>query len=271
MKQLIMTKAEFNDATNNITNYSKNFDNFIFSEFNMSSCLKKYPFSFTKCVFNNIFFDNASIENINFTNCTFNNCYFNQLILTGIEFVGCVFSQTKFCHIMFCYSKIIRCDMPKSNIFYGCSGVDLILSDDINKLNFRYENSPIFSPLCPEYGDSLVGYKKAYYKVKEKSEEYGITQTLITPCIVKLFIPKDALRSNSTGRKCRCNKAKVLSITTLDGKLLNSDIIAISSHDPLFYYEKGKTLTIDDFDENRWNECAPGIHFFLTKNEAIDY
>jgi len=30
-------------------------------------------------------------------------------------------------------------------------------------------------------------------------------------------------------------------------------------------------LEIKDFDINRWNECASGIHFFITKQEAVDY
>lgn len=27
----------------------------------------------------------------------------------------------------------------------------------------------------------------------------------------------------------------------------------------------------DDFDINRWNECAPGIHFFISRQEAVDF
>jgi hypothetical protein len=27
----------------------------------------------------------------------------------------------------------------------------------------------------------------------------------------------------------------------------------------------------DAFDENRWNECSHGIHFFITRKEAEDY
>lgn len=25
------------------------------------------------------------------------------------------------------------------------------------------------------------------------------------------------------------------------------------------------------FDDNRWKECAPGIHCFITRNEAVNY
>lgn len=51
---------------------------------------------------------------------------------------------------------------------------------------------------CPEKG-AFIGFKKA--------NEF----------IVELEIFEDAKRSSATTRKCRCSKAKVLSITNLDG------------------------------------------------------
>ena len=85
--------------------------------------------------------------------------------------------------------------------------------------------------------------------------------------LVKLSIPADARRSNATWRKCRCDKAVVLSITK-NGKEVES---AISDHDADFVYRVGETVEPDGFDENRWEECSNGIHFFITAAEAIDY
>ena len=109
---------------------------------------------------------------------------------------------------------------------------------------------------CPEKG-SFIGFKK----VRGTKEE---------PLIVELEISEDAMRSSATGRKCRCSKAKVVSITTEDGSDVE-DEYAHSSYDPEFIYEVGKTVEVSDFDPNRWNECAPGIHFFITRQEAVDY
>jgi hypothetical protein len=36
-------------------------------------------------------------------------------------------------------------------------------------------------------------------------------------------------------------------------------------------YEVGRTIFAPDFDTDRFNECAPGIHFFINRQEAIDY
>ena len=109
-----------------------------------------------------------------------------------------------------------------------------------------------FYPLqCPETG-SFIGYKKAADK------------------IVMLEICADAKRSSATSHKCRCSKAKVLSITHLDGS--DSGLTEVrSNYSKEFVYRVGETVEVPDFDDNRWNECAAGIHFFITREEAVKY
>jgi uncharacterized protein YjbI with pentapeptide repeats len=81
--------------------------------------------------------------------------------------------------------------------------------------------------------------------------------------IVKLLIPSTAKRSNSTGRKCRAKSAKVLEIFGAEE--------AVSSYDNATVYRVGETLTVAEFDKNRWEECSTGIHFFITRIEAERY
>ena len=106
--------------------------------------------------------------------------------------------------------------------------------------------------VCPEKG-SFIGYKKC---------RGGL--------IVELEIPEDALRSSATTRKCRCSKAKVLSITNLNGSKSKSTE-ATSKRDPSFVYKVGEIVEVPDFDTNRFNECSTGIHFFVTREEAEKY
>ena len=113
------------------------------------------------------------------------------------------------------------------------------------------EEVPYIPMVCPEEGD-FIGWKKAGDK------------------IVKLHIPQDALRSSATTRKCRCNKAEVVEIYNIDGTIANERIVN-GSFDSSFTYEVGKTVEVQDFDTNRWNECAKGIHFFINRQEAINY
>ena len=42
-------------------------------------------------------------------------------------------------------------------------------------------------------------------------------------------------------------------------------------HDKDFIYKVGEIVEVKDFDENRWEECSTGIHFFLTRDEAVRY
>jgi hypothetical protein len=81
--------------------------------------------------------------------------------------------------------------------------------------------------------------------------------------IAVLEIPTHAKRSNATTRKCRASEAIVLECLP----------DAVSLYDPTFKYEVGATVKPinGEFDDNRWNECAPGIHFFLTREEAEAY
>lgn len=104
---------------------------------------------------------------------------------------------------------------------------------------------------CPTDG-SFIGWKKA--------SEY----------IVKLQIPEDACRSSAGGEKCRCDKAYVVEIQNADGTKADIETIH-STHDANFVYTVGATVEVSDFDGDRWNECAPGIHFFIDRRAAVEY
>ena len=109
----------------------------------------------------------------------------------------------------------------------------------------------VFYPLqCPESG-SYIGYKKA------------------SGLVVELEIPADARRSSATSRKCRASKAKVLSITDINGNPAGGQVK--SNYDPNFVYAIGETVEVSDFDDDRWNECSTGIHHFITREEAVKY
>ena len=68
---------------------------------------------------------------------------------------------------------------------------------------------------------------------------------------------------SATGRKCRAERAKVLEVI--------GDEVGVSRHDKNFTYKVGQWVRSDEWDDNRWNECSSGIHFFLTRVEAENY
>jgi len=88
--------------------------------------------------------------------------------------------------------------------------------------------------------------------------------------LVKLLITDDAKRSSGTTLKCRCSKAKVLGIENLDGT--DSGLTEIkSNYDENFVYRVGEIVEVDNFDEDRFNECSTGIHFFIAREMAVKY
>lgn len=108
-----------------------------------------------------------------------------------------------------------------------------------------------------------------------KNADYAIAQTRILPdgdligwkkckgdVIVKLRIPESAKRSHAFGRKCRAEYADVLEVF---GEK------AISQHDGKTEYVVGTRVYPDSFSDDWQEECANGIHFFITRIEAEKY
>ena len=167
------------------------------------------------------------------------------------------------------YADLSYADLIDTDLFHvdlsctNLSNANLNRADlsatNFNNANLKYtslkdikynECTSFFALQCPEKG-SFIGYKKARGK------------------IVELLITEDAKRSSATTRKCRCSKAKVLSITNIENTEEYNEVI--SFHDNSFVYRVGEIVEVKDFDENRWNECSTGIHFFLTREEAVKY
>lgn len=104
---------------------------------------------------------------------------------------------------------------------------------------------------CPSEG-AFIGWKK------------------VDVYLVKLEIPEDAKRSSATTNKCRCDKAKVLEVVSLITNESIKCVINVKFQYRLVY-EVGKTVYPDSFDDDRWNECSHGIHFFINKQDAINW
>ena len=138
-----------------------------------------------------------------------------------------------------CEANLREADLCEANLY----GADLREAD-------HNEGTAFLLSQCPD--GAFIGYKKA------------------SSHIVKLLVPEDAKRSSATTLKCRCSKAKVLEIQNLDGS--KSDLKAVpSDRDENFIYVVGKEKEVEDFDEDRWNECSTGIHFFISREMAVKY
>ena len=144
-------------------------------------------------------------------------------------------------------ANLFGADLSRANL----SGANLSGANLSEANLFRAKNVPFIPYACPDFG-MFIGFKKAHGH------------------IVVLEIPKDARRLSATGRKCRCDKAKVLQIQNLDGAESGLTEIA-SDYSSEFIYRVGEVVSVPDFNEDRWNECSTGIHFFINRQEAVAY
>lgn len=166
------------------------------------------------------------------------------------------FINSTFRHI--CASTMLNNITCNNCSFYECHFYNSNTNDS-NFNNCEYINSPCFYQKCPHEG-AYIAYKKA--------KIYNDNDSRLS-CLVKLLVLEDAKRSSAMSIKCRASKVKVLDITSLDESRHYNTAYSIFAQN--FCYEVGKTIEVTHFDENRWNECARGIHHFIDKQAAIDF
>lgn len=136
------------------------------------------------------------------------------------------------------HADLLGADLRGANL----KGVDLSRSD-IRGCRFDETENARFGEILKS---PITGYKKS----KE-----GL--------IVTLEIPKGAIVFSINNGKCRTNVAKVIDT---EG---NAELT--SSYDPKFKYRAGEEIRAKDFCMAYNIECGQGIHFFKTRDEAVQY
>ena len=193
-------------------------------------------------------FANLSSADLRSANLSSANLHFADLHFADLRFAD--FSSANLRSANLHFADLRSADLRFADLrFANLSSADL-RSADLRYLKHN-ECTGFLLPQCPSEG-SFVAWKKA------------------GKMIVKLLITDDAKRSSGTTLKCRCSKAKVLGIENLDGT--DSGLTEIkSNYDDNFIYRVGEIVEVDNFDEDRFNECSTGIHFFIARESAVAY
>ena len=182
----------------------------------------------------------------NFSNQDLSYVYLSGANLHGADLGGANLS----------YASLCFANLSGANLHGAELGSADFRSANLNNADLSGTKNMMYIPMaCPEEG-SFIGFKKAVCAGKDY--------------IVKLEISADARRSSATSRKCRCDKAKVLEIQNLDGSKANIDVV-YSAYDPSFQYKTGQIVEEPKYDDNRFNICSKGIHFFINRQEAVDF
>ncbi len=192
---------------------------------------------------------------VDFSYCHFENCCFDEAdmsacVLENALFDQCSFRGTSFRNgdlrgAAFRYDDMTGAHIEGANLFSAV--LEFAKLDDIT----YDDDTKFFKLYCPEEGPFL-GYKKCFNNR-----------------LVQLLIPADAKRTSATMNSCRCSKAKVLTIKSFDYTEEFEE--AWSLVDENFCYRKGQWVEVPDFNENRWQDSTTGIHFWMTREEALAY
>jgi len=158
-------------------------------------------------------------------------------------------------------ANLVRADLQSANLDgANLAGANLrganLDGANLRGANLRGANldGAIFTEnwqIVPPMGQSFAAFKKVAKGV-----------------VLELLIPGSAQRTSSLiGRKCRANEALVVGVVR--GAANNAGIYK-SLYSSRFTYEIGKMAFEPSFDPDVRVECTTGIHFFMTKEEAVD-
>ena len=193
-----------------------------------------------KIDFSGATFQNVCLEKADFSGCKLTNAWFEDSPLWGA-----ILRDADMSSCMMRKADMRECDIRGANLYAAVlekARLDGILSD---------ERTRYFRMRCPEQG-AFLAYKKCCFDR-----------------IVELLVPADAKRSSATMDTCRCSKAKVLVIKSIDCTEYYEEAWSIVTED--FVYRRGRWVEEPKFDDDRWNDSTRGIHIWMTREEAVAY
>lgn len=251
LKNSYINGTEFNGCSM----YKADFSNATVGECRIDCELDSVNFQFAKLF-------STSMDKLTMTGCLFNNATLRCCNFFDSDIVSCDFSKSDLWN-----SSLIKATI-KDTIFSGAdikgasfSRAYLDECIGLDEANIDEGTSGI-GAYCPAEG-GFIAWKKILDVDIPKSDSFHSRELLC-----KLFIPEDAKRSSATTYKCRCSKAKVLDITDLEETTHYEKGYSMRGN---VEYVVGRYVTPDAWDDNRWNECSQGIHFFLDKEMAKKY
>lgn len=156
-------------------------------------------------------------------------------------------------------------DLRRANLYRAdLSGADLSGADlsraDLSEANLSEAN---LRRAFLEDVENLSPQKAAELEILPRRGEIYGWKKCRDDVLVEIVVPDGVPRSNATGRKCRAKSVRVVHVHGSDS--------GISLYDSNIRYVEGETVSCDSWQEDRWQECGGGIHFFLTREEAEDF
>ena len=207
----------------------------------------------------------VNLIHANLTGADLSNANLYHANLFGAILTHAILRYADLCLVTLGHTNLTSADLSNANLrnanlyFADLRHADLTNADlsDAYLKETDLDNAKINYPLNLPEGE-FIAWKKV-------SIHYGTLDY-----IIKLKILADSKRSRGTTDKCRCDRALVLEIQDIAG--FKTDLKQITNNAfASCTYKVGKIVYADRWDEDRFNECSHGIHFFLDRKKAVDY
>lgn len=207
---------------------------------------------------------------------------FRDMDLSGWDMSNLILYKSTFERCNLNGTIMDNCDADHMT-FYECDVRNLKLTNSkARAVSFRYHDmegidisgSNIYASVLEDAHNQdkvIINDETRWYKMTCPEEGPFIAWKCCTDLrVVQMLVPADAKRCMATLETGRVSKVKVLSIKSIDES--ESFDWAQSTVDQDFYYEKGKWLEpANGFQEDRWKDSSPGIHFFMERQQCVDY
>ena len=110
-----------------------------------------------------------------------------------------------------------------------------------------------------------------HYTIVPVEGSFTAYKKAVCGAILVVEIPANSRRTSAlVGRKCRASALRVLRAESADGTPCAGTTYH-SKHDNTFTYIVGQVAECADYDDDIRVECTRGLHFFVTRAEAVEY
>ena len=189
----------------------------------------------------------ADLHDANMSYANMHGAYMRGANMRGVDMCGADISYANMHGAYMCGANMRNANMRYADMSYAnMRGVDMS-GTNMSYANMSRTNMRDADRLRKgiKLSEPIIGWKKCKNNV-----------------LVKLEIPRGAIVFSINNSKCRTDKAKVLEIIGGDR--------AYSNH-KFFSYYVGDIIEVFNFNCEYNVECAEGIHFFKTREEAENY
>ena len=240
-----------------------------------------------EAVSKNVSLNKADLSDVNLRGIKLYHADLSEANLNYVDFYGADLScsqlnKASLNNAYVCNANLRSANLKEANLSEAnLCGADLSNTDfsctNLSGANLRYANFSYADLSNSVFHNTLIN--QAYFSTAKNipplpmnlpSGEFIGWKAFPNGLIAKLKILKDSKRSQATTNKCRCDKALVLEFQNINGS--KADLVEYTNTKFIkCTYKVGEVVYADSWDNNRWNECSHGIHFFMDRETAVDY